>query len=276
MKLEDAVCGARHEGYLEGYSEDIKSKDITSFEYAGNNYYLFCEKNDDKLKISCRGGYSNRRDGKYFIIRLEESDLSLLSDLQKDILKYNVSKNNGYCLTVDGLPAGLGDRIEIKYDSGESIYKNSNQAPTISEEASSAFYEDFHKYVKKYDLDFNSEGSNVELYDDADIDYVQGTWNGKHFGRDVSVTFNKNHVTISIDGKITDKEVEYTIYEGSIRKNELEEGKEKAESKNDYKEFEGVSCFAKKNWFTMTAYFMKESYSTCDLMNFEKEKPKEE
>ena len=32
----------------------------------------------------------------------------------------------------------------------------------------------------------------------------------------------------------------------------------------------------KKNYFTMTAYFKKESYSTCILMNCDKEKPKDE
>lgn len=274
--INDAICGGRHEGYLDGCSENIKSKDIKSFEYACGEYLLFCEKKNDKLTVSCRGGYSNKRDGRYFVIKLEEKDFSLLKDLQKDIDKYNVTKNNGYCLTVDGLPSGIGDRIDVKYESDEKIYKTSNQGHTIGLDASNAFYEDFLKYVKKYNLDFNSKGSNVELYDDADAEYVQGTWKGKHFGCEITATFDKNHVTISVDDKVTDDNVEYIIYEGSIRKNELKEDKEKAESDYDYKEFEGLSCFKKKNWFTMTAYFMKDGYSTCDVMNFDKKKPEEE
>lgn len=152
---------------------------------------------------------------------------------------------------------------------GEKIYKTSNQTPTISNEASNAFYNDFLKYVQKYGLDFNSSGSNVQLYDDADVEYVQGTWNGKHFGQEISVCFDGNHVVIKVDGKETDN-CNYVIVNGSIVKDKLKEGIDKAQSEFDYELFNGVSKLAEKNYFTMVGYFLSDSYSTCDLMNFDK------
>lgn len=270
------VAGGRHESTLEGYSENIESKDLTKFEYYGNEFTLCANKEDDMTKISCTGGgkYS-KRDGSYFIVRYEIKDDSIFKEIQDIVEKYNLTKGNGYCLHVDGLPAGIGDRLEAEYASGEKIYKVSNQFETVHDEPKKELYDLFHKYVKKEGYDFNTAGSNVKLFDDADEEYLQGTWKGKHFGREIEVTFEKNHVTIKVDGKVTD-DTEYVIYDGSVRQNKLRDGKEKAESEHDYEYFEGVSTFAKKNWFTMTGYFLQESYSTCDLMNFDKEKPEEE
>ena len=104
---------------------------------------------------------------------------------------------------------------------------------------------------------------------------MQGTWKGKHFGDEIEVTFKDKLVTIKVNGTITEKNSEFIIIEGFVQKNKLKEGKD-GSSKYDYEDFEGVQCFAKKNWFTMTGYFHNNSYSTCDLMNFDKEKPAEE
>ena len=265
------ICGERHESNMDGYEEQIQSKEITYFEYDCSDFFLKAEKKDNKIKIVASGGYSNHRDGNYFRINYETEDLFLLDNLQTIIEQYEVSKDNGHCLQVDGLPAGLGDKIDILYASGETIYKTSNQARTLSDETSKAIYEAFHEFVKKKGLDFNSEGSNAKLYDDADEEYLQGTWKGKHFGSEISVTFKENKVIISVDGKETDKE-EYTIVEGTVISNRLKEGITEPKDKHDYEYFKGVSCFAKKNWFTITGYFLENSYSTCDLMNFDKEK----
>ena len=269
--IPEACCGGRHESFMEGYSEEIKSKDIIKFEYSGIEAYVDAEVEENKLLVVARGGYSSNRDGKYFKIRLETDDFSLLKDLQDVIDKHSISRGNGHCVHVDGLPSGIGDRVSVEYKSGEKIYKESNQSLTISFDAADAIYDTFKKYVQKHGLDFTSAGSNQQLYDDADEEYLQGTWNGKHFGREVSVTFNGNHATITVDGKVTD-DVDYTIFEGTIITNKLKEGVEKPSSYYDYEAFNGVSNFKKKNWFTIVGYFLQDSYSTCDLMNFDKEK----
>lgn len=267
------MCGGRHESHMEGLVDEIKSKDIVSFMYSGE-FYLGANKENGIVHIyTMGGGKYNKRDGSYFIVKYDTEDDSIFNKLQEVIDKYQVSRNNGYCLHVDGLPGGIGDNIDVKYSSNERIYKISNQAPTISQEAAKEFYDIFHEYVKKEGFDFTSEGSNVQLFDDADEEYLQGTWKGKHFGYDIEVTFKDNKVTIKVDDKVVEENTEYIIKDGFVQKNKLLEGKD-GSTKYDYEDFEGVNSFAKKNWFTMTAYFTKESYSTCDLMNFDKEKPK--
>lgn len=277
MTIIPEICGGeRHETRLEEHKEKIKSKDITMFSYEGRGFSIYAKKEYGKVFINATGGGStNKRDGSYFIVKYETEDDSIFKKLQEVIDKYQETKGNGICTHVDGLPEGIGDTLNVLYSSEEKIYKTSNQFPTVSDEASSKFYEIFHEFVKKDGYDFNSEGSNVKLFDDADEEYVQGTWKGKHFGDEIEVTFDGKYVTIKIDGKITDKKEEYIIKEGFIRKNKLKEGTN-GTSRFDYEEFEGVQYFAKKNWFTMVGYFYKEASSSCDLMNFNKEKPTNE
>ena len=199
-----------------------------------------------------------------------------IQQIQEIIDRNNETKGNGHCVHVDGLPSGIGDSLSVEYESGEKIYKVSNQSLTVSPDSINEFYILFHETVLKDGYDFNSEGSNVKLYDDADEEYVQGTWKGTHFGDEIEITFDKNQVTIKVNGKITDNKVEYAIFEGTIKKNKLKEGIEKAESYHDYEDFEVISSLSKQNYFTRTAYFTKDSYSTCDMHNFDKEKPKDE
>ena len=279
INIQDTMAGGRHESHLEGYSEEIKSKSIISFSYSGRYFGICAKKNGKKVEIHASGGGRyNVRDGSYFIIRYDTEDDSIFKELQDVIDKYNEVKGNGYCLTVDGLPSGIGDIFNVEYESGEKIYKYSNQYCTVGDEAANEFYEIFHKYVKKEGYDFNSAGSNVKLFDDADKEYVQGTWKGKHFGRELVVTFDGDYVTIVKDGKTIINKEKYTIFEGAIKPDKLKEGKEKAESSYDYEDFDDtMTSMKKKNWFTMVAYFCREgAYSTCELMNFDKEKPKEE
>lgn len=275
--MMNEVFGGRHEGQMEGYSEEIKSKNLIYFEYAGTDFMVFAKKEDGKIKIICSGGGKyNRRDGSLFKIIYETDDDSIFKSLQEVIDKNNETRGNGHNVYVDGLPAGIGDRLSTEYDSGEKIYKSSNQSMTVSSNTVESFYNIFHEFVKKDGYDFNTAGSNVKLFDDADEEYLQGTWKGTHFGDEVIATFDKDHVTITIDGKVTDDNVPYVIFEGSVKLNELKDGKEKAEKEYDYKEFNGVQSFSKKNWFTMTAYFYNNAYSSCELMNFDKEKPEDE
>ena len=258
------VDGGKKEEHLSGYKEKIESKDIVSFSYKGIDFIVKCEKEDNILHIESKGGNVYDRDGTYFVLDYNSDDLSFLKTLQKIVEDDDIAKENGHVVEVAGLPEGIGDTISIEYQSGETIYKSSNQAMTISEEASKHIYEAFHKMAVDNGLDFNSEESNVQLYDDADNVFLQGIWSGKHFGREFVVEFEGNRIKIYCDGELTD-DCEYVIYEGSVRKNQLVEGKSSANSSYDYQEFSEISCFRKSNDFTIVAYFMKGSYSTDTL-----------
>ena len=59
-------------------------------------------------------------------------------------------------------------------------------------------------------------------------------------------------------------------------RNKLKDETKPPNSYHDYEFFEGISTFSKMNWFTITAYFIKESSSSCSLHNFDKEKPEDE
>lgn len=260
----EELPGAHIERKLDGYSDVIKSKEITSFEYTCGDFSVSAKVEEDGIHITSRGGYSTHRDGKYFILNYIYNG-DVMERIGELIDKYNLSINNGYTVHVNGLPEGLGDYLNVKYASDEAIYKVSNQCRMNSDEIVNAIYELFHSFAIENGLDFNSEGSNVLLYDDADCEYLQGTWKGKHFGDEFIVEFNGNHVKIYKDGKLDD-DCDYNIYEGNIRTNKLKDGVSEATCENDYEEFNTISCMRKKNSFTIVAYFMKKSYSTCDLL----------
>ncbi|MBR3362975.1 MAG: hypothetical protein IKG40_03515 [Bacilli bacterium] len=250
---------------LKGYSENINSKEITYFEYQGYGFQVSCELNNNILHIKSKGGNSSKRDESYFKLDYNSKNKNLLKELQTIIEKYKISKNNGYEYEVAGLPEGLGDTISVTYKTGEKIWKYSNQTPTINEETSNAIYKAFHKDAKNNSLDFTSKGSNTLLYDDATNDYLQGTWKGIHFGKEYKVVFNENNIKIYEDNVLTD-DVEYTIVQGNIVPNKLKEGIENPKDRYDYEEFKTISTISKKNDFTLVTYFMKDSYSTCDLI----------
>ncbi len=274
--IQNIMAGGRHESQIEGLNEEIQSKNIVSFSYTGTDFYVGAKREKNKVKIICNGGGKyNRRDGSLFSIVYETEDDSIFPLLQQVIDENHETRGNGHCVHVDGLPGGIGDRLEVEYESGEKIYKSSNQFQTVMFESSKKFYELFHEFVLKEGYDFTTAGSNVKLFDDADYEYLQGTWKGTSFGREIVVTFTGNKVTITVDETITDENVEYTIFQGSVVSNQLIEGKEKAESYHDYELFKGVSTFSKKNWFTMTGYHLGDSYSSFDLHNFDKKKEEE-
>ena len=114
---------------------------------------------------------------------------------------------------------------------------------------------------------FNSLSDEVqqEIYDDATVDYLQGTWSGTHFNDNIKVVFNNNHVKIYVNDKITD-DVDYVIFNGNVRVNKLVKDIKVANSEYDYEMFNGVAAFKKKNDILLTAYFTKNDYSTCELL----------
>ena len=257
-------CGGKHESVDSSAPKVIESDELISFSYADRKISCSCQLCDDGLYVSANGGNSSRRDGTRFCVRYRSCTDFLLGKLNSIIKSHELARNNGYHCTVDGLPNGCGDYIKAEYKSGEMLYMNSNQTPTVGYPADDEIYDAFHDDALKNGLDFNTAGSNVQLYDDADRDYLQGKWKGKHFGREIVAVFTGVTVKIFVDGKMTDN-CEYIIYQGSVRTTRLKEGRTKAETDYDYEEFEGCSFMRKKNHFTMTCYFMKESYSTCDL-----------
>ena len=250
---------------LKGYSEKIKSKEITSFEYKGFGNYFICKLEDNKLNIKSKGGNTQQRDGTYFKLDYESKDKKLLNKLKEIIEKNNISQDNGYEYEVAGLPEGLGDYILVTYKSGEKIWKYSNQNTVIGDKAKNEIYNAFKNNAKENNLDFNSKSSNTHLYDDTTIEYLQGSWEGTHFGKKYKVTFEDTNIKIYEDEKLTD-DTKYTIIDGNIVKDELKEKDKTPKDRYDYKEFNTISALSKKNDFILVAYFLKDSYSSCELI----------
>lgn len=259
------IDGDSKERKLPGYSDNIKSKNIVSFEYNNPEYRLECKKENNIINIKAKGGYSNERDGKYFKLDYNTKNNNFLNELQNIIDKYNVSKNNGYENEVAGLPPDLGDDISVIYDTKEKIWKYSNQFFIIDENAQKEFYNLFLTDAKENGYNFNSKGSNVKLYDDADQEFLQGKWKGTNFGKEYIVEFKNDNVKIYEDGKLID-DTKYIIIDGDIVKNKLKEGITNPKNRYDYEEFSIISTIKKKNNILLTAYFMKDSYSTCELL----------
>ncbi len=265
IELEEIIEGEVKEEILPGYQDEIKSNHIISFEYQNSDYYFSCELEDNKIHIISKGGYSNKRDGRYFHVDYQSENLDFLNQLQRIVRKYQLSNQNGYCLEVSGLPEGLGDYLEIKYDTKERIRKENNQSRNLEEEPIQEIYQLFLEETKAHNLDFTSKGSNVLLYDDANEEYLQGLWKGNHFGEEIEVIFQRNQVKIIINNQITD-DIEYVIIEGNIRPKILKNQNKNPENQYDYEEFQKISNLKKKNDHILVAYFYHPAYSTCELL----------
>lgn len=257
--------GAKNESYLKGYKENIKSKNITEFSYECAQFRVSFKLQNNKTQITSTGGDYSARNGSAFSLNYIAKNNDIIKELQKIIEKYELYKNNGYVCKVNGLPAGLGDTINVIYDSGEKIYKHSNQTKVVNDKATTAIYDVFHKKAIQNGYDFTTEKSNVVVYDDATDEYLQGTWKGKHFGDEILVTIKEKNIKIYINNELTD-DTEYIIINGNIRSNKLKKEVTNPKDENDYEEFNGISSIRKKNDIMLTAYFTKESYSTAELL----------
>lgn len=260
--------GTTKERRLRGYKEKITSKEILSFEYTCGKFKVTCVLEDDNLHITSKGGESYYRDGTYFKLDYISKTNTILKELQEIIDKYNISLNNGYEHEVAGLDPSISTTIKVLYKSKEKIYKYDNQTKVIPQEAEDEIYNIFHKNAIENGYDFTSDKSNVELYNDATKEYVQGTWKGKHFGSEYKVEFNGTKIKIYKDGKLTD-EGWYKIIEGDIVNDKPKKGVTIPKDRSDYEEFSDISIMKKKNDFTITMYFMKDGYSTDDLLKEE-------
>ena len=266
FKIDEEVIdgGVVRDEHLDGYKETIDSNNIVYFHYIHPDYEFEATKEDNKISVKASGGNSVVRDGTRFKLEYVSKETNLLEALNRTIKKHDVADDNGTIYEVAGLPEGLGDSIEVVYESNEKIYKSSNQNWIIPEEASEEFYKAFHKNAIENGFDFTTDKSNVKVYDDADEEYLEGTWEGRHFGDEIIVSFDEDNIEIRINGELVD-DTEYIIIDGEIKQNK-KKTLEEAEDADDYEDFNGCSSLRKKNDFTITAYFTKNGYSTANLL----------
>ena len=235
------------------------SENIKVFSYQNGDFFLFCAKEaDEALHIKSSGGNYMKRDGSAFILDYHTQNSGFLKELQNIISENELYKNDGYYVHINGLPQGVGDKFSVNYENGDTLKIYSNEEKMIPEKAANEFYELFKRKAVSSGYDFTTESSNVKIYDDPDTEFLQGTWEGTHFGCACKVIFEGNHVKIYYDGKLTD-DTDYVISEGKIYP-------DKKDEKGNYINFSyPLTTMRKNNSFTLTAYFKKESYSSISL-----------
>ncbi len=267
------IHGGKTETRMFGVSENIKSQDIIEFSYSAQGgtglavepklalgaFALSCKllPNGNVHIVANGSGNIYQRDNTRFILDYEAAENGFLKELAELVRKYELAKGNGKIVHVNGLPP-LGDTLDIKFASGEKIYKKSNQSRTVNAEASDAIYKAFWKFSQKNGYDFTTTGSNKPVYDDADEAYLQGTWEGRHFGKEVKAVFSGRHVQIWYDGKLTD-DTDYVIVEGAV----IPAKPYTADTK--YAKFNAVQKFRKTNNFIMVGHVYNGASSSFEL-----------
>ena len=238
--------GTRNKKSLEEHEKNIKSKNIIHFSYHNSDFKVECKLENNNLHVISSGGNYSNRDGSAFKLDYISKTKTLLTSLQQIVEKYELYKNNGYTLTVNGLPAGLGDTISVEYDKSEKIYKSSNQSRIVQDEAVTAIYNEFHKNATQNDYEFNTEKSNIKVYDDATEKFLQGTWKGSHFGDEIKVIIKEKNIKIYCNNKLSDN-TEYAIINGCVRPNKLKKGITIPKNEHDYEEFNIICRHPKRN-----------------------------
>jgi len=99
-------------------------------ELGSNNYELRASLKDNVVEGSFKKwGRDGREEENNFTF---ESDSSFMTKLQEIVSKHDLAKHNGYTHTVSGLPNMYGAKLDIRYESGESIYARNNQSCFLS------------------------------------------------------------------------------------------------------------------------------------------------
>jgi hypothetical protein len=224
---------------------------------------------DGTVTVEARGGSlypTARRNGLTFHVRFTAPDRDYTARLQDLVVRRSLIRNNGLVVHTYGLPSGDGDRLSVKYDSGEYIYRRINTGPLLDYDTAFEIYDLFRTMTRDQGLDFNTKGSNVQLYDDATEEFLQGTWKGTHFGNECTVIFTGNHVRIYYGGKLTD-DADYVIDEGWIVPADQNGGKDRLR-------FQGVAVMSKKNSFTLSGTVLRnKASSTFDLRRQKEQSP---
>ncbi len=231
-------------------AKKIKSKEITKFKlklYEPQKYWhshtdpnekqlraqlLTLSKNENnELLIEAMGAnsFANRRDGLTFHVKFKTSDDGYTQRLQQIIDQYDLVSQNGIIEKTDGLPSGDGDILSVEYISKENIYASRNNGRLMPFQAALSIYKLFEEITQKSGLNFTTAGSNIQIYDDATIEWLQGSWIEEYNGTTYQVTFKDNTVKIYRNNELTDDTV-YTIDEGLIQPAETD-------SKGKHKQF---------------------------------------
>lgn len=251
--VEDVDYGSKR---LDGYSEEIKSKNIVSFEYINSDYSLSCELINDELRVTIKA--------KSFDIKYVSRDKNLLTELQKVIEKYELYKNNGYEQKLSRLPSGYGDFLSIKYDSDEKIYKYSNQIRLLSSDSYNEIYELFSKNATENDYVLKKTDDDVVIESDFNEEFLQGTWEGTCADKYYKVVFKNQVVSIYINNLISDIKV-YRIVDGVVVNNNLLTGKTDRKDYRSFSNFKTVSNFRKKSDSMLETHLLDDDYTTCEL-----------
>ena len=239
------------DGRKKGYSEDIKSKNIISFSYSNSEYNFSCDLKNNDLYINSSG--SN------FKIDYISKDKNILTELQNIVDKYKLYVNNGYEKEVSGLPKGYGDTLLVEYDSGEKIWKYSNQIRLVDDKVINEIFEVFHKNAldNGYEFDlgnnFTDEGISKE--------YLQGTWEGKFSNNSYKIEFNNNYLKIYQNDILTDTHI-YKIVGNVVVNFKLKKVIGNIDDYNNYEPFRDIVNIRKENDI-LYAYF--NDYSKCEL-----------
>ena len=206
---------------------------------------------DGSLEISARGGSLEAmnqevRDGSVFAVNFTTPDRGYTARLQDLVVRRSLIRNNGLVVHTYGLPSGDGDRLSVKYDSGEYIYRRINTGPLLDYDTAFEIYDLFRTMTRDQGLDFTTRGSNVTVYDDATEEFLQGIWEGRHFGTPCQVRFAGRHVQITYGGSLTD-DTDYVIVDGWVRPDTP------SARKGGHAVFSALTGMSKKNSFTLNA-----------------------
>lgn len=113
-----------------------------------NRKYYLEAVNDGKATVCTYKWHS--RGGTDVFNKSFETDSLFMTELQKITSKFNLAQYNGYYHFVSGLPDMYGEKIDIRYASGEYIYASDNQCRFLPEEAISELIELFEKASTLY------------------------------------------------------------------------------------------------------------------------------
>lgn len=155
--------GERHVSRGRLSAKTIRSDTITSFEYTrGMAYDFLAERTEDgtlHVKIDLMEPYEMQANRK---VDYESTDLSLLTNLEKVIREHGLSQKNGDTVVVDGLPLGYGERLKVKYDTGEELFTRSNESYIFSDEIADAFCQFFKDHAQAHGFSFQEHHEEAE------------------------------------------------------------------------------------------------------------------
>ena len=284
--MREDMPGSMHESQIQGLREEIASGEVISFEYSGRGTdrsaprrqgfpphpgsdFMVSAKRlpSGSLAVESSGGNYAARDNSAFRLKYETEDRGFMAELAELVRRHRIGRGNGRVVHVNGLPAGLGDTISVRYAGGERIYKSSNQTMTIAPEAADEIYDAFRRLAERSGRGFTTAQSTETIYDDPTPDFLQGAWRGKHFGRECRAVFSGRRIVITYDGTVAD-DTGYVIANGAVVPDRLRAKPVGDREQDRYETFGGdIISFSKANDFTIVAHFYRNrSSSSCRLL----------